>query len=75
MTHRPKRPADANQLAKSIVELATGEAEDAPEREKDAARQKGGKRGGAARADKLTPDERSDIARKAAAARWNKPQA
>lgn len=30
----------------------------------------GGKKGGAARAAKLTPEQRSDIAKKAAAARW-----
>jgi hypothetical protein len=33
----------------------------------------GGKKGGKARAAKLTPEERSQIARKAAAARW-KPE-
>ncbi len=70
MTQHPKRPRDANQLAKLIADIATGEAEDAPAPEKDAARQKGGKAGGRARADKLTPDERSEIARRAADVRW-----
>jgi hypothetical protein len=40
--------------------------------EKD--RQKGGKRGGKARARALTPEQRSEIAKKAAAARWGKPK-
>lgn len=30
----------------------------------------GGKKGGPARAEKLTPEQRSDIARKAAMSRW-----
>jgi hypothetical protein len=33
---------------------------------------RGGLKGGRARADKLTPDERKEIARKAAKARWDK---
>jgi len=39
---------------------------------KAAAGQKGGLKGGKARAEKLTPEERSESARKAAAARWEK---
>ena len=46
------------------------------EGEKDAAAvelgRRGGLKGGKARAQKLTPEQRSEIARKAAAARWNK---
>ncbi len=34
---------------------------------------KGGQKGGKARANKLTPEQRSEIARKAAATRWGKP--
>jgi len=34
--------------------------------------QRGGKKGGKARAEKLTPEQRSEIARKAANARWAK---
>lgn len=71
MTDRPKRPRDANQLAKFIVDLATGEAtDDAPE--KAEAQQRGGKIGGASRAAKLTPEERHAIAKKAAESRWRK---
>lgn len=74
---KPKRPRDANQLAKSIVDLATGEAEEKPADEgKDPAAvalgRKGGRKGGKARADRLTPEQRADIARLAAQARWRK---
>lgn len=78
---KPKRPRDANQLAKSIVDLSTGQAEDAdPNEGKDPAAvalgRKGGLKGGRARADSLTPEKRSEIAQKAATARWakEKPQ-
>jgi hypothetical protein len=61
-----RRPADMNQLAKAIVDIATGEAEEnAPARGRP-----GGLKGGESRAQKLTPKERSDIARRAAAKRW-----
>ena len=78
MSKKPKRPRDANQLAKSIVDLTTGEAEEeTPEEDlegKDPAAvalgRKGGLKGGKARAEKLTKEERSEIARKAAKARW-----
>lgn len=71
MTDKPKRPKDANQLAKFIVDVATGDVADtAPE--KSEAQRKGGKKGGAARAEALTPEERSDIARTDAEARWKK---
>ena len=76
-------PKDLNELAKSLVDKATGQEPegDAPDGEapddgKDpnavALGRKGGKKGGRARADSLTPEERSDIARKAARARWKK---
>lgn len=70
MTDKPKRPRDANQLAKFITDLATGQAseEDAPD--KAEGQRRGGLKGGKARADKLSPEERSDIAKKAAKARW-----
>ncbi len=78
MAKKPKRPRDANQLAKSIVDLATGEAEEVPEDlgGKDPAAvalgRKGGLKGGKARAEKLTPEQRSEIARVAAQSRWKK---
>lgn len=77
----PKRSStgrkDLNQLAKSIVDQATGEAHTEPEKpEKNKAAQElgrlGGLKGGKARARKLTAEERSEIAKKAAKARWEK---
>ncbi|MDH5737349.1 MAG: histone H1 [Gammaproteobacteria bacterium] len=74
---KPKRPRDANQLAKSIVDLSTGESQETdPNEGKDpnavALGRKGGLKGGKARAAKLSPEQRSEIAKKAAAARWSK---
>ena len=66
---KPKRPRDPNQLAKLVVDIASGEVEEA---EKPKAQVKGGKIGGRRRADILTPEQRSEIARIAAAARWKK---
>ena len=73
----PKRPRDANQLAKSIVDISTGQAqEDDPNEGKDpnavALGRKGGLKGGKARAAKLSAEERTAIAKKAAAARWKR---
>jgi hypothetical protein len=73
-----KRPRDLNSLAASIVGEATG---DTPEQEpaddgKDPAAvalgRKGGLKGGPARAQKLTPEERSTAAKKAAQTRWSR---
>ena len=66
----PKRPRDPNQLAKFIVDVATGQVEDSAAPEKDAAAVERGEKGGAARAKKLTAEERTDAAKKAAAKRW-----
>lgn len=75
MATKPKRPRDTNQLAKLIADIATGEAADeSPATVKDPAAvalgRKGGLKGGVARAKKLTAEERSVIAKKAAEARW-----
>jgi hypothetical protein len=67
MAKRKRMPTDLNQRAKAIVDFATS---DEPREVKDEARAADGAKGGAARAEKLTPEQRSDIARKAAAARW-----
>lgn len=66
---------DLNQLAKAIVDEATGEVArtDPPPVKNEAAvalGKLGGKKGGAARAAKLTPEQRSDISKKAALKRW-----
>ncbi len=68
---RPKRPRNANQLAKLVLDLATGEIQGdkapAPEQE---GRKRAGNVGGKARAEALTPERGTEIARKAARARW-----
>jgi hypothetical protein len=73
MTAKP--PRDPNQLAKSIIGIATGRSRTAILRQKNRARTrlrflKGGLKGGAARAASITAKQRSAIAKKAAAARW-----
>ena len=68
----PKRPRDANELAKLMIDLATGEVGE-PETTTFAKRaSKAGTKGGPARAKSLTPSERSEIASIAAQARWKK---
>lgn len=73
-----KRPRDTNQLAHLIAQIATGEVEDTPRTtpEKDPAAvslgRKGGLKGGKARAESMTPERRSEIAKAAAAKRWKK---
>ena len=70
-----KRPRDHIQLAKLIGDIAIGEVEDiiSDKKKKPPSRGRtGGMKGGAARAQKLTPEQRTDIARIAAAARWKK---
>jgi hypothetical protein len=73
---KPKRPRDLNLLAKKIVEIATeGEPAEEPSSKNIHAVELGrlgGKKGGKARAAKLSPEERKEIARKAAKARWEK---
>jgi hypothetical protein len=75
-----KRRPDANERAANVVAIATGQ----PHRAKRAKRKNpaavalgrlGGPKGGKARAAALTPEQRSEIAKKAAAARWkDQPQ-
>jgi hypothetical protein len=75
MTKTPM-PRDPNQRAKSVVDLATGQAVPIPERVKDPAAihrgHLGGIKGGRARAAKMTAAERSESARRAANARWER---
>jgi hypothetical protein len=75
----PKRPRDINQLAFAVVAEATGTAPPPkPERAKNPAAvalgKLGASKGGQARAAKLTPEERRQVAQKAAAARWEKSE-
>jgi len=74
MPKRSSKPADLNRRAAAIVAQATDEKPDDPCEGKDPAAvelgRKGGLKGGKARAEKLTSGERSEIAKRAAAARW-----
>jgi hypothetical protein len=66
-----KRPADTVANAIRVAKILTGEIEeDMGDSGKDKAAQALGRKGGAARAKKLSPEVRAAIARKAAAARW-----
>jgi hypothetical protein len=71
-----KRPTDVNERAKQVVDELTGQAPKVdPDEGKDPAAvalgRRGGLKGGRARAEKLTPEQRSEAARKAARARWS----
>jgi hypothetical protein len=78
---RLPRPRDPVQLSKLIGDILTGQVEDrAPDRPADPTKdqaavalgRRGGLKGGAARAAKMTPEQRAEIARTAAKARWGK---
>ena len=83
---KKKRPKDENQLAKSIVDEAVADVEgmefaarrvmqtEEPEKNPAAVAlgRLGGKKGGPARAKKLSKKRRQEIAKKAARTRWNK---
>ncbi len=76
MPKRPRRPRDPNELAFQVYQEAIGEAP--PQADEDAGKNPaavalgklGGAKGGKARAARLTKEERSEAARKAALARW-----
>jgi hypothetical protein len=69
-----KRPRDPNQVAKLIVDIATGEADDQVSESKrhPSNRRKGGLKGGKARAAALSSRKRKAIAKRAAKARWKR---
>ncbi len=73
MTKPPKRPRDPNQLAKLMIDIASGEVEEAEATVTEKRASTAGKKGGPARAKALTPEQRSEIASLAAQARWKKP--
>ena len=66
-----KRPADPVGCAVHVMKIATGQIED----ELPSATRKGGLKGGPARAQALTPERRSEIARMGAEARQRKASA
>lgn len=61
---------DFNQIAARIVQRSI---EGPPEVPEESSKQLDGRKGGKARAEKLSPKKRSEIARKAAQKRWDKP--
>jgi Spy/CpxP family protein refolding chaperone len=67
-----KRPGDVIGAAIMVAKIATGEEPDNATPADKAHHSRGGKIGGAARALKLTAEQRADIARVAAEARWKK---
>lgn len=64
-----KRPGDAIGCAVKVAKIATGEITDESQND----RQKLARQGGKARAEKLSPERRKEIARNGAAARWGVP--
>ena len=84
---KKKQPEDVNVLGKSIVDQITGQSSEDSPIDQDVVQkaiaegkdplavllgQRGGLKGGKARAAKLSKKQRSDIAKKAAQARWGK---
>lgn len=73
---RKKRPRDPIALAKLIGDIATGQTEDRVEDSRNPAAvalgKLGGAKGGKARAEKLTPERRREIAQEAIRKRWSK---
>lgn len=65
-----KRPADVIGNAVHVMRIATGEEKETGHTPGTEANRKGGLKGGKARAEALSPDERKKIAQKAAASRW-----
>ena len=69
-----KRPADVIGNAVRVMEIATGQRDEEydGEPDKDQAAAELGRKGGKARAERMTPEQRAEAARKAAAKRWNR---
>ena len=72
MAKRSKKPADLNRLASAIVDEATDETPPETESQQAQAGRVGGTKGGKARAQNLSPERRSEIAKKAAESRWQR---
>lgn len=74
MVKNPKRPTDVVGNAVHVCRIAIGEIADDPPQDEDSqpvpARARGGRIGGKKRATSLSKERRSEIARKAADARW-----
>ncbi len=66
-----KRPADVIGAAVTVAKIATGEIEETTDDGKNKAAVELGRKGGAARAAKLSKKRRAEIATEAAAKRWS----
>lgn len=81
MPKRSSKQKDTQQLARSVLDQIVPDAEAQPAEPEPpkknpaavALGRLGGMKGGKARAEKLSAKKRSEIAKKAAAARWKKP--
>lgn len=73
---KPNRPRDLSQRAKMIVDIASDnvDAEELDKKDPSAVERgrKGGKTGGKTRASRMSAEQRSHAARKAAQARWSR---
>ncbi len=65
-----KRPADVIGAAVTVAKIATGEIEETTNDGKNKAAVELGRKGGKARAEKMSPERRQEIARGAAEKRW-----
>jgi hypothetical protein len=72
MHKRSSKKKDPNVIAADVVEKATDETKLEKNPAAVALGRLGGKKGGKARAEKLTPEQRKEIAQKAARSRWGK---
>lgn len=68
-----KRPADVIGNAVRVMEIATGQRDEEYEEQpaKDQAAAELGRKGGKARAERMTAEQRAEAARKAAKSRWS----
>jgi hypothetical protein len=74
MQKRSSKKKDPNVIAANVVEQATDETKLEKNPAAVALGRLGGKKGGKARAAKLTPERRSEIAKNAARTRWSKSE-
>jgi hypothetical protein len=70
MAKQSKKPADLNRLAAAVVGDATDDTPQEPESQQARAGRLGGAKGGKVRASRMTAEQRSEAARRAAKARW-----
>jgi hypothetical protein len=68
-----KKPRDVNALAAQIVREATADPDEGKDPAAVSLGRRGGLKGGKVRAIRMTPEQRSEAAKKAAQARWRRP--